>query len=89
MPDGTTTRADIQQALRARRTYASTDNIVVDFYAADTMQGGEMTARSSPAFQVSVIGTEPILRVEMIKNGKVVYTQAGETSSRVKFSFTL
>jgi hypothetical protein len=73
---------------RARRTYASTDNIVVDFYAGSTMQGGELTASSSPAFQVAVVGTEPILRVEVIKNNKVVYTQAGEGKSRLSFSYS-
>jgi hypothetical protein len=31
VPDRVTTRADIQQAFRRRHTYASTDNIVVDF----------------------------------------------------------
>jgi len=87
VPDGLTTRAEIQQALAARRTYASTDNIVVDFYAGTTLQGGEMTAAASPAFQVAVVGTEPILRVEVIKNGRVVYTQAGDGASRMAFSF--
>ena len=88
VPDGVTSRAEIQQALRARRSYASTDNIVVDFYAGDIMQGGETTSAASPAFQVAVVGTEPILRVEVIKNGKVVYTQAGAGADRVKFSFS-
>jgi Protein of unknown function (DUF3604) len=88
VPDNVTTRADIQEALRSRRTYASTDNIVVDFYAGSTMQGGEITAQSSPAFQIAVEGTEPILRVEVIKNNHVVYTQPGAGASQVKFSFT-
>jgi hypothetical protein len=88
VPDGVTTRAEIQQALRARRTYASTDNIVVDFQAGDTLQGGEMKAAASPAFQVGVVGTEPILRVEVIKNGKVVYTQAGEGKAKLAFSYS-
>ena len=42
VPDHVTTRADIQQAFRERRTFASTDNIVVDFYAGETLQGGEL-----------------------------------------------
>ncbi|MEK7404958.1 MAG: hypothetical protein AAB225_07605 [Acidobacteriota bacterium] len=74
VPDRLTTREDIQEAFRQRRTYASTDNIIIDFHGGGAMQGGELAASASPAFQVKVIGTEPILRVEVIKNNRVVYT---------------
>src|SRR5207244_11640946 len=71
-PDGVTTRGVIQQALRDRRTYASTDNVVVDFYAGGTIQGGELRAAESPTFHVGVLGSEPILRIEVIKNNRVI-----------------
>ena len=91
VPDRPTTRSDIQQALRARHTYASTDNIVVDFRAGDTLQGGEMTAASSPSFEVAVAGTEPILRVEVIKNERVIFTRTPDDAAgdprRLAFSF--
>jgi hypothetical protein len=79
-PDRPTTRADIQQAIRQRHTYASTDNIVVDFHAGEVLQGGAMQASESPTFQVSVQGTAPILRIEVIKNNRVVYTRPGGPS---------
>jgi len=91
VPDRITTRDDIQQAFRNRRSYASTDNIVLDFYAGNTMQGGEMAAASSPTFDVDVLGTEAILQIEVVKNNRIIYTrrpEGGVSGSRhVRFSF--
>lgn len=86
VPDRLTTRDDIQDAFRSRRTFGSTDNIVVDFYAGETIQGGEIQAAESPVFKVRVIGTEPILRVEVIKNNRVIYTRRGG-AQEISFSF--
>ncbi|MCL5746517.1 MAG: DUF3604 domain-containing protein, partial [Acidobacteria bacterium] len=91
VPDKVTTRDDIQQAFRSRRTYASTDNIVVDFYAGGTIQGGEMEDSVTPMFQVNVLGTEPILKVEVIKNNRIIYTKTAEQGAarpqNMEFSF--
>lgn len=90
VPDRVTTREDIQQALRSRHTYASTDNIVVDFQAGDALQGDEIAASASPVFNISVAGTEPILRIEVIKNNRVVYTKslAKDASDPKRLAFT-
>ena len=91
VPDGVTTRDDIQESIRKRRTYGSTDNIIVDFHADGTIQGGELTASESPTFQVRVVATAPILKVEIIKNNRVIYTrepaQAEGDPSRLEFIF--
>ena len=91
VPDRITTRDDIQRAFRNRRSYASTDNIVLDFYAGNTMQGGEMAASSSPTFDVDVLGTEAILQIEVVKNNRVIYTRRPEGGvpgpRHVRFSF--
>ena len=81
VPDGATSRAEILDAFRQRRTYGSTDNIVLDFSAGDVMQGGEMRASQSPTFQIRVRGTEPLLRVEIIKNNRVLYTRSPDATS--------
>lgn len=81
VPDATTTRADILDALRNRRTYASTDNIVIDFSAGSTVQGGEMQASQSPMFQIHVRATEPILRLEIIKNNRIVFARATDAAT--------
>ena len=88
VPDRVTTRDDIQDAFRARRTYGATDNIIVDFYAGSAMQGAEMVSSQSPAFRVKAVGTEPLLKVEVIKNNRVVYSRSVEPGAReVQFSF--
>lgn len=90
VPDRVTTREEIQQALRQRHTYASTDNIVVDFSAGGALQGDEIASASSPPFRVSIKGTEAILRVEIIKNNRVIYTKAPDphTADPRQLTFT-
>lgn len=88
VPDRVATRADIQDALRARRTYASTDNIIVDFSAGGLLQGEAGEAGASPVFTVQVIGTAPLKTVEVIKNNRVVYTaRGGSDPARAAFTF--
>jgi hypothetical protein len=86
VPDRITTRDDIQQAFRLRRTYASTDNIILDFHTDAALQGDAISASASPSFQVRVIGTEPILRVDVVKNNRVIYTRKGD-SNTLAFTF--
>jgi hypothetical protein len=81
VPDRVTTRADILDAFRSRRTYASTDNIILDFSSGDVVQGGEMQASHSPVFHIRVQGTDPILRVEIIKNNRIVFTRTADPAA--------
>ena len=71
----------------ARRTFASTDNIVVDFHTAQAQQGSEIRASEAPELAVNVEGTGPIRTVEIIKNNRVVYTKRGEGASKVSFRY--
>ncbi|MCB1019678.1 MAG: DUF3604 domain-containing protein, partial [Acidobacteria bacterium] len=87
VPAGLTTRADLLDAFRARRTFASTDNIVVDFHTAQAQQGSEIRASEAPELAVNVEGTGPIRTVEIIKNNRVVYTKRGEGASKVSFRY--
>lgn len=77
-PDSIVTRADLLDAFRNRRTYASTDNIVLDFTAGPTVQGGEIRAAQSPTFHIHVNATEPILRLEIIKNNRIVFSRGAD-----------
>jgi hypothetical protein len=81
VPEAVTTRADILDAFRNRRTYASTDNIVLDFSADTAVQGGEMQASQSPTFQIHVRATEPILRLEIIKNNRIIFTRSVDAAT--------
>jgi hypothetical protein len=87
VPDGVTTRDDIQEALRARRSYASTDNIIVDFRAGPAVQGEILSASESPALRIHVVGTAPLLRVDLIKNNRVIFTRRGSAPNPAELAF--
>lgn len=87
VPDRVTTRADLIDAMRNRRTFASTDNIAVDFHSGGQHQGAVIAAGDSPVFTARIRGTAPILKVEVIKNNRSVYTRAGEGELDLEFEY--
>jgi hypothetical protein len=67
-------REEIVDSMRKRHSYGATDNIILDFRAGDNhMMGDIFEASTSPKFQVKVVGTAPIAKVEIIKDGKFVF----------------
>ena len=73
-------RESLFEAMRARRTYGATDNIVLDvrFVAAggaEHLMGEEFASADPVRVQVRVLGTGPIERVEVIKDGRIVFSQ--------------
>ncbi len=67
-------REDIVESMRRRHVYGATDNILLDFRADAThMMGDIFESRRSPKFQVKVVGTSTIDKVEIIKDGKFVF----------------
>jgi len=68
------TREDILNAMRARRAYAATDNIIVDTRIGSHLMGEVFDSREIPVLQVRVEGTGPIDRIEVIKNNTFVHT---------------
>jgi hypothetical protein len=72
-------RTDIVESMRKRHAYGATDNIIVDFQAVDStghayMMGDAFAAATAPRLKVKVIGTDTLQRVEIIKDGKFVFT---------------
>jgi hypothetical protein len=67
-------RASVFEALRARRTYAATDKILLDFSIGSHIMGEEMDSAGSPELTVAVEGAGPIAQIDVIKNSKIVYT---------------
>jgi hypothetical protein len=72
-------RSDIVESMRKRHAYGATDNIIVDFEAVDGqghtyMMGDAFAAPSAPHLKVKVIGTSTLQRVDIIKDGKFVFT---------------
>jgi hypothetical protein len=80
-------RGDIVDSMRKRHAYGATDNIILDFRADGIhMMGDAFEAAKPPRFQVKVVGTGPIAKVEIVKDGKFVFdTQPG--GSTADFSY--
>jgi hypothetical protein len=67
-------RDAIFDAIKKRRTYGATDNIVLDYRMGEHFMGDEFTAAKVPPMEIRVIGTSPVARIDIIKNEKIVYT---------------
>ena len=79
------TREAIIEAIRARRAYAATDNILVDFRVNGRLMGEAFETSDRPRLEARVIGAAPIRKVEVIKNNTYILTQRGDRS---ELSFT-
>jgi hypothetical protein len=67
-------RLSIFDALRARRTYAATDKILLDFSIGKGVMGEEIEIAGTPELTVAVEGTGPIEQIDIVKNSKIVYS---------------
>jgi hypothetical protein len=73
-------RKGLIEALKKRHSYAATDNIVLDVRMGANMMGDEVrTAR--PALDVVVLGTNPLDRVDVLRDGEVVHSHRPEKES--------
>jgi len=72
------TRAAVLEAIRARRSYAATDNIVVDFRLNGLIMGEQSRDRQGAVrLQVRIEGTGAIRKVEVIRNNAYIHSQPG------------
>ncbi len=71
-------RDKLWEAIRARRAYAATDNIVLDarFAGSDGehLMGEEFSSRTPIRVKVRVVGTGPIARLDLIRNARIIHT---------------
>lgn len=66
-------------ALYQRRVFAATQrDIVVDFRIGDTMMGGETTISGPVTIEAYARGYGELARIEVVRNGLVVHSVAGE-----------
>jgi hypothetical protein len=79
-------RESVFEALRARRTYAATDKILLDFSIAGHVMGEQFETTGTPELSVAVEGTGPIAQIDVIKNSKIVYT-ASPAKQTASFTF--
>ena len=73
-------RKGLIEALKKRHSYASTDNIVLDVRMGAAIMGDEVRT-DKPSLDVVVLGTAPLDRVEILRDGEVVHTHRPEKDS--------
>ena len=78
---------DIWESLYARRTYAATDNIIVDFQSQGHAMGEEFSTSERPRIDVRIIGTGKIQQVDIVKDNTFAYTAYPDVEE-VSFSYT-
>jgi hypothetical protein len=64
----------IWDSLYGRRTYAATDNIIMDYQSGGYAMGDEYETDQAPKLEIGVIGTTKIAQLDIIKNNKIIYT---------------
>lgn len=77
----------ILEGIRARRAYAATDNILVDFRVDGHLMGEAYSTDGQPLLTVKVVGTGPIEKVEVIKDNRYVHTHDARGATSVEFDY--
>ena len=72
------TREGILDAIRRRHTYGATDNIVLDVRMGEHFMGDEFFAPEPLPISVKVRGTTDIAKVNVLRDGEVVYVHEPE-----------
>jgi len=79
-------RKGLMDAMRKRHTYAATDNIVLDVRMGALGIMGDEVRTDKPNLDVVVLGTGPLERVEILRDGEVVHTAKLEkNAAEVRF----
>ena len=77
----------IWDSLYDRRTYAATDNIIVDFQSRGHVMGEEFSSSETPRLDIRAIGTGTIEQIDIIKDNTFAYTAEPQTGE-VTVTFT-
>jgi hypothetical protein len=81
------TREGVLAAMKARRVYGATDNIVADVRCGEHFMGEEFSVDQRPKLSIRLVGTEPFAKVHVVKDGNYVHTaEPGERE--VAFEWT-
>jgi hypothetical protein len=73
--------------MKARRSFAATDNIFAEIRMGDAFMGDIFRATATLPLTVYASGTGPIAQVQVIKNGRIVYTAPGG-GTEMRFTYT-
>lgn len=68
-------RGGILEALRSRRTFATTgDKMFIDFKVNEATMGTTSKANKVPELTINVLGQYPLEKVDILRNSKVIHT---------------
>jgi hypothetical protein len=84
-------RTDVLESMRSRHVYAATDNIILDVQAETAdgkthFMGDAFPASRAPKIHVKVLGTDPIYKIDIVRDQKFVY-HAEPKTAEVDFEF--
>ncbi len=68
------TREGIMEALRKRRVYGATDDILADVRCGAHFMGEEFTTNAPPVLRVKLDGTDRFSKVVIVRDGEIVYS---------------
>jgi len=74
-------RMGIWQGMRDRRTFAASDDMILDCRIGEQPMGTEFKLAGAPRVSIDVNARTTIRRVDVIRNGEVVYTARPEAAS--------
>src|SRR5258705_3559686 len=80
-------REGLLRSIKARRTFAATDNLIVDFRMGDHFMGESFTARGATPIKAFIRGTGPLATVTLVKNNKSIYSKPGD-GPEMNFTYT-
>jgi hypothetical protein len=81
------TREAVIEALKRRRVYGSTDNIIADVRSGEHFMGEEFSVDKPPTLDVKLIGTAPFAEVVIVKDNQYVYSTRPNKQT-VEFQWT-
>lgn len=88
---GEPTRQAILDAIRKRRVYGATDNILADVRCKaggkDHLMGEEFSTNEAPTIAVNLVGTQKFVKVTIVKDDVVVH-EIQPNEQKVSFSWT-
>jgi hypothetical protein len=65
----------IIDAFKRRHSYAATDNIIAEFRCGKQIMGDIFETAKPPTFYVKVLGTGPIAKITMLRDGKILHSE--------------
>jgi hypothetical protein len=66
-------RQAVFDAIRERRTYGATDNILLEFWLGDHFMGEDFSAEANQPIRVKVRGTGVVEKLQLIRDGNYIY----------------